>query len=101
MSGSWNAQVPLMDQSMCNRIIERTDEYLSFITWRNNGSPIDLQQAIAFAKVGMDGGFECTMALRPTSRIFSDWMDWNELTTVLLRRDTQYHTVLATLRNVG
>ena len=100
MSGSWNEPLPLMDQAMCDRMVEKTNEYLQLINWRNDGNPENLQHAVALAKVGIDGGRERTMALRPTSRIFSEWMDWNSLVTYLFNRETQYErTLLSALRN--
>ena len=99
MSDSWNEPLPQMDRTMCDRISAKTDEYLSGVTWRNNGTPRDLQHAIQLAKMGMDGGKEATMQLKPTSRNFSDWMDWNNLVTYLFNRDHDYQTLLSAIRN--
>ena len=100
MSDAWNEPLPLMDQVMCDRMVVKTDEYLQLIIWRNNSNPESLQHAVALAKNGFDGGRERTIALRPTTRIFSEWMDWNSLVTFLFNRDTQYEqTLLSALRN--
>ena len=99
MSGAWNEPLPLMDRTMCDRITLRTNEYLSQVNWRNNGQPRDLKHAVELAKLGIDGGREATMALRPTSRIFEEWIDWSNMTTYLFNRDTNYQTLLSAIRN--
>ena len=99
MTDPWNEPVPLMDRTMCKRIENKTDEYLTLIKWRNNSQPQSLQHAVELAKNGSDGGYDATIRLRPTSRVFSDWMDWNNLVTFLVNRDTEYQTLLSALRN--
>ena len=84
---------------MCDRMAARTDEYLSLINWRNNGQPRDLNHAVELAKLGIDGGREATMRLRPTSRVFEEWINWSNLTTYLLNRDTDYQQMLSTMMN--
>ena len=90
MADPWNEPVPLMDQAMCSRIKNKTEEYLTLVKWRNNGQPQNLQHAVELAKNGIDGGYDATMRLRPTSKIFAEWMDWNNLVTFLFNRDTEY-----------
>ena len=100
MPDFWNEPIPLMDQAMCTRIKVKTDEYLTLVKWRNNGQPRDLKHAVELAKRGCDGGKDITMSLRPTSKVFADWMDWNNLVTFLFNRDTDYQNVLlSALRN--
>ena len=99
MPDSWNAPLPLMDRTMCDRISNNTNEYLSNVNWRNNGSPRDLKHAVELAKLGIDGGYEATMRLKPTSRVFEDWINWSNLTTYLYNRDTNYQTLLSAIRN--
>ena len=99
MPDTWNEPIPLMDRTMCARISAKTDEYLSQVNWRNNGVPRDLKNAVELAKMGIDGGREATLQLKPTSRIFEEWMDWNNLVTFLFNRDTDYQTLLSAIRN--
>ena len=80
------------------RIIATTDDYLAHVTWRNNCDPQTLKEAVADAKRGFDGGYEKTMALRPSTKFFEDWMDCNNLTTFLVNRDTGVRTLLSALR---
>ena len=69
------------------------------VKWRNNATPKDLKHAVELAKRGLDGGYEATLNLRPTSKIFAEWMDWNNLVTFLFNRDTDYrNTLLSALR---
>ena len=96
----WNEPLPLMDESMINRIIETSNNYLVHVNWRNNGSPKTLKEAVADAKKGIDGGLEQTMMLRPTTKFFEDWMDWNNLVTYLVNRDTGVRTLLSALRKL-
>ena len=99
MSDNWNEPLPLMDAAMCNRMIEKTNEYLTTIKWKNDGVACTLKDAVELAKVGKDIGLEDTMALRPTTRIFEDWMNWNAIVTYLFNRDTNYQsTLLSALR---
>ena len=99
MSDPWNEPLPLMDQTMCNRIVEKTDEYLTLVNWRSNGTPENLDHAIQLAKDGKDGGYDVTMRLRPTSRNFHDWINWSNLITFLVNRDTGIQTLLSAIRN--
>ena len=94
MAGNWNEPVPLMDQSMCDRMIIKTDEYLSIITWKNDGEADSLAAAVDLAKKGKDVGRERTLSLRPRNRIFADWMNWNALVTYLFNRETNYQRTL-------
>ena len=55
--GSWNEPLPMMDDAMKTRIITKTDEYLTQVTWRNDADPKSLQEALQLAKNGRDGGF--------------------------------------------
>ena len=98
MAGNWNEPLPLMDQVMCDRIIQRTDEYLTAVIWRNDGEAETLEQAVALAKNGKDVGLIKTKMLRPTNRIFEDWMNWSALVTYLFNRDTNYRTLLSAVR---
>ena len=98
--GEWNEPLPMMDDAMKNRIIQRTDEYLSVVQWRNDGNPNSLQEALQMAKVGKDGGQLVTMELRPTTNDFHAWMDWSALVTFLYNRDTSVRTLLSALRKV-
>ena len=99
MSRNWNEPLPLMDTVMCNRMIRKTDEYLTMVNWQNNGTANTLEDAVAIAKLGKDIGFDGTMQLRPTDRIFNNWMNWNALVTYLYNRDTQNRTLLSAFRN--
>ena len=99
MSSSWNEPLPLMSQDMCDRMVARTDEYLSLIQWRNDCSVDTLKDAVAMAKLNKDAGKEATMRLRPTDRIFENWMNWNNLVTYLYNRDTSIRTLLSAYRN--
>ena len=99
MSRNWNEPLPLMDTVMCNRMIRKTDEYLAMVNWQNNGTANTLEDAVAIAKLGKDIGFDGTMQLRPTDRIFNNWMNWNALVTYLYNRDTQNRTLLSAFRN--
>ena len=99
MQDSWTEPLPLMDRTMCDRISNKTEEYLSLIKWRNDGAPRDLQHAVELAKKGIDGGKDATLRLKPTSRRFNEWMDWNNLVTFLFNRDTEYQTLLSAIRN--
>ena len=99
MAGNQNEPLPLMDAAMCTRMIQKTDEYLSMVRWRNNGEANCLKEAVQIAKLGQDIGMEATLALRPTDRIFENWMNWNNLVTYLYNRDTHVRTLLSALRN--
>ena len=83
---------------MCNRIIQKTDEYLSVVNWKNDGVADTLVEAVAIAKQGQDVGHAATLALRPTDRIFENWMNYNALVTYLYNRDTNVRTLLSALR---
>ena len=99
MPNGWNEPLPKMDQQMCDRMIAKTNEYLSLIQWRNNGQPRDLKHAVELAKAGLDGGLDATLQLRPTSRDFNDWMYWNDVITFLVNRDNDFKTLLSAIRN--
>ena len=100
MGRNWNEPLPLMDVAMCNRMIQKTDEYLTAINWKENGEANTLNEAVELAKIGKDIGLNKTMALRPKSRIFEDWMNWNDVVTYLFNRDTNYQfTLLSAFRN--
>lgn len=99
MSSSWNEPLPLMSQDMCNRMIERTDEYLSQVQWRGDCSVTTLKDAVAMAKLNKDAGKTTTLNLRPMDRIFENWMNWNNLVTFLYNRDTSARTLLSAYRN--
>ena len=99
MAGNWNEPLPLMDAAMCERMKRKTDEYLTLITWRNNGTASSLVEAVQIAKMGQDIGQEATLALRPTGQIFEDWINWNNLVTFLVNRDTGVRTLLSAYRN--
>ena len=77
----------------------KTDEYLTLINWRNNGNASSLVEAVQIAKLGQDIGQEATLALRPTGRVFEDWINWNNLVTFLVNRDTGVRTLLSAYRN--
>ena len=91
--------LPLMDQAMCQRIIETTNGYLQHVQWKSNCTPDSLFAAVQEAKKGNDGGLELTLALRPKNRVFEDWMNWSALVTFLFNRDTQVRTLLSAIRN--
>ena len=99
MSDRWNEPLPLMPQAMCDRMITKTDEYLSAINWRNNCTVSTLKEAVQMAKIGNDAGAEMTRSLRPTTRIFEDWINYNNLVTYLYNRDTNVRTLLSAYRN--
>ena len=98
MSDPWNKPLPQMDDIMVSRIIETTDQYLESIQWRNNASPSDLQDAVKLAKLGMDGGKNRTLELRPIGNDFHMWMYWNDVVTFLYNRDTNIGTLLSAFR---
>lgn len=93
----WNEPLPLMDESMINRIVETTNHYLEHVIWRNDSQPTTLKEAVEDAKRGRDGGKDATLALRPTTKHFEEWIDWNDLITCLLNRDTGVRTLLSGL----
>ena len=99
MSDPWTEPLPLMPKSMCERMIERTDAYLSEITWRNDCSVSNLVEAVQMAKIHKDAGAEKTRSLRPSNRIFEDWINYNNLITFLYNRDTNVRTLLSAYRN--
>ena len=98
MSDPWNEPPPKADRCFQARVKAKTDEYLSVIKWRADCTPRNLDEAVAFSKKGMDGGKALTMALRPTSDIFAEWIQWSSLTTYLFNRDTDVGTLLSCLR---
>ena len=100
MAQNWNEPLPLMDACMINRMIAKTDEYLSLVQWRNDGTAENLKEAVALAKNGQDIGLEATLALRPTDAIFAHWMDWSALVTYLFNRDTEFKTLLSAIRKL-
>ena len=95
----WNEPVPLMSQEMCQRMIQKTDEYLTQVQWKNNCTPTTLYDAVQEAKRGNDGGYDLTLNLRPKNRVFEDWINYNNLVTYLYNRDTHVRTLLSALRN--
>ena len=98
-TSSWNEPVPLMSQEMCQRMVRTTDDYLTQIQWKTNCAPTTLYDAVQEAKKGNDGGLELTLSLRPTNRIFEDWINYNNLITYLFNRDTNIRTLLSAIRN--
>ena len=98
MSNPWNEPPPQLDNAFRSRIIDRTNDYLSMVTWRQNGNPTNLKEAVAMAKQGKDGGEELTLSFRPTNNCFHAWMDWSSLVTYLYNRDTQVRTLLSAIR---
>ena len=98
MSDPWNEPLPLMDDVMISRIISTTDQYLASIQWKNNADPKSLYEAVQMAKQGKDAGEAKTLALRPTSNDFREWMLWNDIVTFLYNRDTHMRTLLSALR---
>ena len=98
MSDPWNEPPPKADPQFQARVIAKTTEYLSVVQWRANCTPGTLDEAVNFAKRGMDGGQELTMRLRPTNDDFSAWIQWASLTTYLFNRDTNIGTLLSCLR---
>ena len=98
MSDPWNEPSPRADARFQARVKAKTDEYLSLVKWRANCTPKNLDDAVNLAKRGMDGGKDLTMALRPTSDSFAEWIQWSSLTTYLFNRDTGVGTLLSCLR---
>ena len=98
MSDPWNAPSPRADAQFQARVIAKTTEYLSVIQWRSNCVPNNLDEAVNYAKCGLDGGKDLTMSLRPTNDDFAAWIQWANLTTFLFNRDTNIGTLLSCLR---
>ena len=98
MPDSWNEPPPQLDDNFRSRIIQKTDEYLSAVNWKQNGCPATLREAVELAKQGLDGGKDLTMSFRPNNYDFHDWMMWNSLVTYLFNRDTQIRTLLSAFR---
>ena len=98
MANPWNEPPPRMDTNFISRIISKTDEYLTVVQWQNNCNPQTLDDAVRDAKLGKDGGKDCTMNLRPTSNDFHEWMQWSALVTYLFNRDTDYARILSVIR---
>ena len=94
----WNEPLPLVDANFKARMIEKTNEYLTQVTWKSNCNPETLDDAVQEAKLGNDGGYDCTMMLRPNTNDFHDWMQWSALVTYLFNRDTPYGRILSALR---
>ena len=101
MSSGWNEPPPRLDANFRSRIKQRTTEYLTQVNWKSNCEPKNLQDAIAQAKAGNDGGLELTMTFRPTGYDFHEWMDWSSLVTYLFNRDTPYARILSALRKAN
>ena len=99
MSNVWNEPLPLMPKEMCDRMILRTDEYLTQIQWREDCEAATLDEAVQMAKIRKDAGYEKTMSLRPKNQIFEQWMQWNSVVTYLYNRDTTVRTLLSAYRN--
>ena len=100
MADPWNEPPPLIDENFKSRMIARTTDYLSQVNWKSNCIPTSLDDAVAQAKKGNDGGYELTMTLRPQSMDFHQWMQWSALVTFLYNRDTPVARILSAIRTV-
>ena len=99
MENPWNKSPPKIDENFKRRMIERTNDYLKEVNWKENCMPSSLNDAIEEAKQGNDAGLNKTMELRPRTMDFNDWMLWSELVCALFKRDTQISKILSSLRN--
>ena len=99
MENPWNKSPPKIDENFKRRMIQRSNDYLKEVNWKSNCLPSSLNDAIEEAMRGNDAGFDKTMALRPRTMDFNDWMLWSNLVCCLFNRDTPYSQILSSLRN--